>query len=309
MNNLYIKGLAFICLPLLISCNGVKDDDEATDPKKAIIPVNCALVQEKPITVYQSLNGVTQFQKKDNIRSNSTGYIESLTFRVGDKIQKGNLFCTIKTKEQTAISGTTKSDTILSKFSKPLSVYSNSTGTISTIAFVQGDYVAEGDILATVLEPNSLIVLVYVPFENRSSIKSGGICEIVLPDGRKINRPISGEMPTVDVVSQSQAFFIRLNDILLPENLNVTVRFPINSIEKAVTVPIDAIQTDEQQREFWVMKIVNDTLAIKTPITLGMRTDSIAQIISDKIHLKDMVATKGSYQLEDSSTVKIQKGE
>lgn len=303
------KLLLFAASPLIISCSGVKNTDESTDSIKAIIPVKSGLVQEKPIVVYQSLNGVTQFQKKDNIRSNSTGYIESLTFRVGDNIQRGSLFCSIKTKEQNALSASKSNDSTLSKFSKPLSIISNSTGIIASVAFVQGDYVAEGDILATVFEPNSLIVLVYVPFEYRSSVNSGKICEIILPDGRKINRPISGEMPTVDAVSQSQAFFIRLNDISLPENLNVTVRFPVNFAAKAVTVPIDAIQTDEQQKEFWVMKIVNDTLAIKVPIALGLRNDSIAEVISENIHLKDLVVTKGSYELEDSSTIKIQRGE
>lgn len=303
------KLFLFAASPLIISCSGVKNTDESTDSIKAIIPVKSGLVQEKPIVVYQSLNGVTQFQKKDNIRSNSTGYIESLTFRVGDNIQRGSLFCSIKTKEQNALSASKSNDSTLSKFSKPLSIISNSTGIIASVAFVQGDYVAEGDILATVFEPNSLIVLVYVPFEYRSSVNSGKICEIILPDGRKINRPISGEMPTVDAVSQSQVFFIRLNDISLPENLNVTVRFPVNFAAKAVTVPIDAIQTDEQQKEFWVMKIVNDTLAIKVPIALGLRNDSIAEVISENIHLKDLVVTKGSYELEDSSTIKIQRGE
>jgi hypothetical protein len=310
MNTLHYRLLpAVFALSLIVSCTGVKNSDESTDPVKAIIPVKCASVQEKPITVYQSLNGVTQFQKKDNIRSNSTGYIESLNYRVGDNIQKGNLFCTIKTKEQTALSSTQSKDSTLSRFSKPLSVFSNSTGTLASVSYVQGDYIAEGDILATVLEPNSLIVLVYVPFEYRTSIQNGRNCEIILPDGKIIDRPISGEMPTVDAVSQSQAFFIRVNDISLPENLNVTVRFPTNFVAKTLTVPLDAIQTDEQQREFWVMKVVNDTLAIKVPISLGLRNDSIAEILSEKIHLKDLVVTKGSYQLEDSSTIKIQRGE
>lgn len=300
---------SILLFPLIFSCNNVKNTEEETEEIRPVIPVTCASVQERPIAVYQSLNGVTQFQKKDNIRSNSTGFIESLNYRVGDGIQKGKLFCTIKTKEQTAMSASQNNDTTLNKFSKPLSVYSNSIGTIASVAFVQGDYVAEGDILATVLEPNSLIVMVYVPFEYRSALKNGAICDIILPDGSSIKRPITGEMPTVDAVSQSQAYFIRMNEIFLPENLNVTVHFPINVHQSAKCVPIDAIQTDEQQREFWVMKIFNDTLAVKVPVILGLRNDTIAEIASDKINLQDLVVTKGGYELQDSSTIKIQKGE
>jgi hypothetical protein len=72
-------------------------------------------------------------------------------------------------------------------------------------------------------------------------------------------------------------------------------------------VPLSAVQTDEQQKEFWVMKIANDTLAVKVPVELGLRGDSIAQITSLGIKLNDLVVTKGSYELEDSSTVKIYK--
>jgi hypothetical protein len=133
------------------------------------------------------------------------------------------------------------------------------------------------------------------------------ICEITLPDGRKFNEPISGMMPTVDSISQSQKYFIRVKDISLPEKLNVTVRFPVAISSKVLCVPISALQTDEQQKEFWVMKIFQDTLALKIPVVLGLRSDSIAQISSPGIKLNDLVVTKGSYELADSSIVKISK--
>jgi multidrug efflux pump subunit AcrA (membrane-fusion protein) len=292
---------------MLYACNGSKNSDETKENIRAIIPVSIAKVSEETIIVYQTLNGVTQFQKRDNIRSNTTGYISNLGFVVGDVIKKGDLFSTIKTKEQSALSDSPQKDSLLSRFSKPIPVYSNSTGIISSIPVVQGDYIAEGDVLATVLEPNSLVVVVYVPFEYHTTISLGLPCEITLPDGRKLNQPISGMMPIVDSASQSQQYYIKINGVSLPERLNVTVRFPIAQATKAMCVPLSAVQTDEQQKEFWVMKIANDTLAVKVPVELGLRGDSIAQITTSGIKLDDLVVTKGSYELEDSSTVKIYK--
>lgn len=308
MNRSQTKTLVILLFsPLLFACNGVKNTDKAGENIRAIIPVSSARVSVKSIVIYQTLNGVTQFQKRDNIRSNTTGYISGLAFTQGESIRKGDLFCTIKTKEQSALNNTVKKDSSLSKFNKPISVYSNSFGTISAITAVQGDYVAEGDVLATVLEPNSLVVVVYVPFEYHASISKGLPCEIILPDGKKITQPISGMMPIVDSASQSQQYFIRVNDISLPEKLNVTVRFPISQASKTMCVPISAVQTDEQQKQFWVMKIINDTLAVKVPIELGLRSDSIAQIITNEIKINDLVVTNGSYELADSSTIKIGK--
>lgn len=308
MNRIHsIIAIAFLLLPIFFSCNSVKDSAEETESNRVIIPVSSAKVSEETIVEYQTLNGVTQFQKRDNIRSNTTGYISNLAFIQGETIRKGDLFCTIKTKEQSALSESQQKDSSLSKFSKPISVFSNSSGTISTMNVVQGDYVAEGDVLASVLEPNSLVVIVYVPFEYHAAISKGMDCEIILPDGRRLNQPISGMMPTVDSASQSQQYFIRLKDIALPEKLNVTVRFPVSQTLNTLCVPISAIQTDEQQKEFWVMKIVNDTLALKVPVELGLRSDSAAQIISKEIKLNDLVVTEGSYELADSSTIKISR--
>jgi hypothetical protein len=306
--NLSIKRLviAFLLFPLFIGCGSVKESNKEENIR-VLIPVSSAKVTEETIVVYQTLNGVVQFQKRDNIRSNTTGYISTLDFIQGSAIRKGDLFCTIKTKEQNALSESHQKDSTLSKFTKPIHVYSNSSGIISSIPVVQGDYVAEGDVLASVLEPNSIVVVVYVPFEYHTSITKGLVCEITLPDGRKLNEPISGMMPTVDSVSQSQKYFIRISDISLPEKLNVTVKFPVKQASKILCVPISAVQTDEQQKEFWVMKVVDDTLAVKIPVVLGLRSDSIAQISSPSIKLNDIVVTKGSYELADSSTVKMGK--
>ena len=306
MNVLHKQIAAFLLILLVFGCGGVKKSNEE-EKLRAIIPVSTAKVSEETIVVYQTLNGVVQFQKKDNIRSNTTGYISKLDFIQGSAIKKGDLFCTIKTKEQSALGDSNQKDSTLSKFTKPISVFSNSSGIISSIPIVQGDYVAEGDVLATVLEPNSIVVVVYVPFEYHAIISKGLLCEIVLPDGRKFNEPISGMMPMVDSISQSQKYFIRIKDISLPEKLNVTAKFPVDLASKTLCVPISAVQTDEQQKEFWIMKVVHDTLAIKVPVVLGLRSDSIAQIGSPNINLNDLVVTKGSYQLEDSSTVKISK--
>jgi hypothetical protein len=67
---------------------------------------------------------------------------------------------------------------------------------ITGVNILQGDYVAEGDILATVSEPSSLIVIVNVPYEYHQYARVSTRCELILPDGKILPAFISGTMPS-----------------------------------------------------------------------------------------------------------------
>jgi multidrug efflux pump subunit AcrA (membrane-fusion protein) len=259
------------------------------------------------ITQYIHLNGVTLFQKKDNIRSTNTGYITSLKFKQGDNIRMGQLFCTLATKEQAALKDISTVDSSLIKFQKPISVLANASGSIQAINVVQGDYISEGDIVAVVNEPASLIVKVNVPYEYNAYVRAGKTCEIILPDGKIISTSISGVLPTVDPVSQSQSFYIRLPAELLPENLNVAIRIPQQQKNNLLCVPSTAVQTDEMQKEFWLMRVTGDSMALRVPVQTGLQNDSFTEIISTTISTKDNIILQGAYGLADSTTVIFDK--
>ncbi|MEO5582831.1 MAG: HlyD family efflux transporter periplasmic adaptor subunit, partial [Saprospiraceae bacterium] len=189
------------------------------------------------------------------------------------------------------------------KFQKPILVPANGTGFITGINVLQGDYVAEGDILATVSEPASLIVIVNVPYENHQYAKVGTRCELILPDGKILPANINGIIPSVDAISQSQAYFIKLGNLSLPENLNIMVQLPHKQSGKAICVTNNAVQADELQVEFWLMKLVQDSIAVKVPVRLGLRNDKFTEVISPMISISDVIIKEGAYELSDSSLV------
>jgi multidrug efflux pump subunit AcrA (membrane-fusion protein) len=87
--------------------------------------------------------------------------------------------------------------------------------------------------------------------------------------------------------------------------MNLIVYVPIKQKKNAFSLPLDAIQTNETQDEFWVMKLVNDSMAVKVPIIVGLQNDSLREIISG-IGPTDKIILKGAYGLSDSSIVKVQ---
>ena len=166
---------------------------------------------------------------------------------------------------------------------------------------------AEGDILATVVQPKSLVVQVNVPYEYEDYVSIGSSCEIVLQNEKSISAKITGTLPTIDPVAQSQSFLIALPNEDLPENLNVQVRMIYREDLKAMAVPKAAIQTNELLTAYWVLKLTSDSLAIKHPVTPLLRNDSLIQIQSKGLQYGDKVVTEGGYQMQDSTIVSVQK--
>jgi multidrug efflux pump subunit AcrA (membrane-fusion protein) len=298
------KFSIFVVFILALSCKNKTDNSIG---KKAPISVQVAEVQQNDIKEYLTFNGITQFQQKENIRSNVTGYVSWTKYKIGDHIQTGQTFATVRTKEQDALKEAVKIDSTLSKFVKPQSIQSNATGVITILNVTTNDYLAEGDILATVVQPKSLVVQVNVPYEYEDYVSIGSSCEIVLQNEKSISAKITGTLPTIDPVAQSQSFLIALPNEDLPENLNVQVRMVYREDTKAMTVPKSALQTNELLTEYWVLKLTNDSVAIKHSVTPKLKNDSLVQIESNKLHIGDKVITIGGYQMQDSTIISMQK--
>ena len=292
-------------LILFTACHSTNQQGSENEVAKTYVSLTHPSIQN--ITEYIQLNGITVLQKKDNIRSTNTGYITSLNLKPGDLVKTGQVYCSIQTKEQQALKNISSLDTSLDKFQRPIKVIANASGILTSINFLQGDYITEGDVLATVSETTSLVIQVNVPYEYNKYVNQGTSCEIILPDGNLIRTKISGALPTVDVVSQSQTYFISMPGFSLPENLNLTVRIPRIQKNQLLCIPTGAVQTDEMQKTFWLMKVINDSVAIKTIVQTGLQNDSMTEIISDKISVSDKIIFQGAFSLADSSIVTYDK--
>lgn len=296
-----------VALLLIISFTTCKKKVDAVSEKKAPIYVTTVAVQQNDIKEYLTFNGVTQYQKKENIRSNVTGYISWMIYKIGDNIHSGQTFASIRTKEQDALKEAVKIDSSLGKFISPITISSNATGIFTVLNVTRNDYVAEGDVLATVVQPKSLVVQVNVPYEYEDAIRIGSTCEIILQNGESLNAKVTGTLPTIDPVGQSQIFLIALPDADLPENLNVQVITIYKQDATAMTIPKTALQTNELLTEFWVMKVVNDSLALKQKVLPLLKNDSLVQVKSNGLKINDLVITQGAYQMQDSTIVTTKK--
>jgi len=300
-----LKITLLLVLACFTSFTGCKKNNTTSSTKKAAIDVSTSPVVIGDIQEYFTFNGITTYQRKEDIRANVTGYITQLHFKIGDKIGAGQVFASVRTKEQDALRDAVKIDSSLSKFIGSISIKSNATGIIKTLAINKNDYVAEGDILASIVQPKSLVVQVNVPFEFIDKVKIGSLCEILIPNGDSLKGTITDILPSVDLQSQSQTYLIKLPDAALPEGLNVQIKTLNKENRNVLTIPKTALQTNELLTKYWVLKVEHDTLAVKTPVTPSLQNDSIVAIISNYLKAEDKVITQGAYQMQDSTIVKI----
>ena len=113
-------------------------------------------------------------------------------------------------------------------------------------------------------------------------------------------------MPSVDTLSQTQGMVIRVNSTnLIPENLVAKARIIKSARSAAASLPKAAILTNETQTEFWVMKLINPTTAVKTPVTKGIESGDRVEILSPRFSATDKIVVSGNYGLADTAKVKI----
>lgn len=298
--------LLLLSLPAtMVSCGG-KEGDDAGEVSSGT-PVQITHPGIMNMTDYLSLNGNTIFLKKEIIRATFDGFIDKVNKNIGDNVKQGDAIFLLKTKELAASDslGLNIGD---QTFKGGVYIKAGTNGVLTELDFHSGDYVAAGEQIAVVSNPSSLRIKLNVPYEDVMKVRTGGGCIINLPDGVNVPGVIERSVPSVDPVTQTQTYFIKLSrNENIPENLNVIIKFPFKEVKGATVLPKSAIMTNVTQNSFWVMKLINDSTSVRVDIKKGIENDSLAQILSPKLDTSDRIILTGAYGLPDTAQVEIEK--
>jgi biotin carboxyl carrier protein len=287
------------------ACNRATVTSEAEDVAVVITPVTVTTVTYKSITETIDLPAVTAFINKNIVRAAIAGTVESISIVVGDNVKKDQILYTIRTRESAALNNSLKGDTALS-FNGRINITASKDGVISSVSHQNGDFVQEGDELAVITEQNSLVFILDTPYEFVKYVDNNKTCTIHLPDNQIINGSITGKLPEMDTQAQTVRYVIRpLSGGRLPANLNAVVRLVKSSRGKASVLPKPAVLGNETQTEFWVMKLINDTTAIRVSITKGFENSEEVEILKPEFLQSDRIIITGNYGLTDTARVVI----
>jgi hypothetical protein len=267
------------------------------------VPVTVMPVRTGRMISYLEFSATSLFMYKAAIKSPVTGFVDDILVNEGDAVDKNQSLFKIMTKEAAVIiaDSTNRMD-----FSGIVNVKATTRGLISSVEHPKGDYVAEGDQLCQIAITGSFVFILDVPFELSGFVKLNSSCEIVLTDGRRLTGIIKTSSPSMSVNSQTQRFIVKLTEPeRLPENLTCKIRIVKESVNSATSLPNSCILTDETMQQFWVMKLINDSVAVKLPVTTGISEAEYVQIIRPVFNTSDLFLSSGNYGLADTVNVKV----
>jgi len=300
----FVIGLPLFFFSCQSNNKSAGDDDDAKVASQT--PVTVTTVDDSALTDYIDLNATSTTLQKNYVKSNTNGYIQRVNTQLGRNVNKGEVLFTIKTKEAQSIGNSINVLDTTFKFSGLNKIRASAPGYISQLSHQAGDYVADGEPLAVISDRSSFVFLMQLPYELRSYVKAGQNVDLTLPGGVKIPGIVKSFMPSVDTVAQTQGVVIQINSNQeIPENLVARARIVKSSKSNTQSLPKSAILANETQTEFWVMKLINPTTAVKVPVHEGIQSGDQVEILSPKFSGQDKIIISGNYGLPDTAKVKI----
>ena len=306
--NHYKIIFASIALSSIMACkNNVKED---TAEVAAVIgtPVTLTSPLMGNMREEVELNAVSAFLLKTNVKSNTNGYLQLVNASLGKLVHKGDDLFVIKTKEASVLENSNHNMDSSLHFNGVIHVKAPGTGYITQINYQAGDYVQDGEVIATITDTKSFVFLLDLPYELKPFLLSNKQIQIKLPDASILNGIIESPLPTVDAVSQTQRYIIRVNNNQnIPENLIAKVNLVKQAKSNIVSVAKEAVLSNEIQTEFWIMKLLDSNTAVRVDIKKGIENNNSVEVLEPKLSVNDKIVLTGHYGLSDTAKVVIIK--
>lgn len=302
---LFCTALLLFCA-LLEGCQSPSDSGDDDAPGDVVTPVSTTTISTEAMADTITLNATSAYLIKSFIKSDANGYLQMKDLQPGVLVRKGTVLFSVRTKEATALGNSINVLDTSFHFSGVNKIPANINGFILQLDHQPGDYVQDGEQLAVLAASNSFVFLMDVPYELRPFILNKKKVELVLPDGERIYGMIDRTMPVMDSATQTQQMVIGVNPPhSIPENLIAQARIVRNQKTATPVLPKEAILTDETQTRFWVMKMMNDSVAIKVPVRTGMEANGRVEILSPGFSIQDRILLTGNFGLPDTARVSV----
>jgi RND family efflux transporter MFP subunit len=186
-------------------------------------------------------------------------------------------------------------------------------GYVSTRSVSEGELVAENAELMTIVDLSTVDFMADVPLRDLAAVAVGRHASVSFPafQGKVFPAIVDAINPQTDI--QSQTVKARLRFLHLAEDLRAMLRTDMNGSASIVTglhpraffVPKAALLRNDEENTYAVVTVTPDSLALRIPVDVGIRTDSTAEIRGPGIRNGMKVITEGHYSLSDSTRVMI----
>lgn len=301
--------ITVITVAVTLLSMGCKGKDSTTEEvvQKPKVPVEVTTIGSGFVGDNLELFATTVYLNRNTVLAPIPAYITAVHIKIGDRVRTGQILYELESKERKALGNTpVQFDSSLAGYGK-IKVRATGAGIISVIDRQQaGDYVLEGTSLCTIAQSNGTTFQVNVPFEFVPYTKTGNRCMIVLPDNSKHPAVFTTPLAAMNVGAQTQSILARTSDpLILPEGLIAKVLVSKGGENNSQVLPTASVLSDEMMQHFWIMKLINDSTAIKVPVVVGSKNKEEIEIVSPQFTANDRILSNGNYGLSDTALVTI----
>jgi len=291
----------------ILSCqHSSTEKAEEETPEQVQTPVTVTSVSNEPLTEYAELNATSVFQQDNIIKSNIVGYVRTVDVKLGQYVAAGQTLFILKTKEAESLGNTINKLDSSYHFSGVSRITTPESGYITELPHQLGDYVQDGEQLAVISNAKSFGFILNLPYELHKYVLANKIVDVILPDSTHFDGVVASFMPVIDSVSQTQQVLIKVSSpSRIPENLIAKVRILKIQKTNAISLPKQAVLSNDAQTSFWVMKMTDSVTAIKVPVTKGIETNERIGILKPQFSPSDKIVFTGNYGLPDTAKVRV----
>ena len=322
-----LRGCLLLATTLMYCGCASKSSESEETHATPIVPVTAATVQTRTMQDVIDVTGKTDVLHKEKIFSPVAGRLISLKGVEGTVFAEGDVMATILPREaQSALIGaeamlrdaTTEVQktearralTLAQQSQSSIRLTSRFAGTVATRNATEGELVSENTELFTLIDLRSLVFYANVPLSDVARIKKADAAIVRFAgQPRKFSAVVDQVLPEAD--EQNQTAKVRLHfaplsaadGALLRLDMNGSAQIIVGVHQRAVSIPRSALLWDDEHNSYSVMVAGADSLAHYTPVSVGILTDSTAEIMHHTLQPGMRVLIDGHHGLADSTRI------
>ncbi|MBS1912235.1 MAG: efflux RND transporter periplasmic adaptor subunit [Bacteroidetes bacterium] len=319
-------------IALMLAVGGCSRQEQAGEEKTPppMVTVKIAGIQQGDAVSVVNAVGKIEALRTEKLYAPVAGTVLSLKVVEGESVGNGAVVAVIRTKEsQAQINGanallaaarTPEEKAEAQRMLQLAASADNSAqvrapigGIVATKNANQGESVAEGAEMFSIVDLSTLVFVADLPLSAIARVRLGSACRIrlqALPD-EELEAIVAAISPQSDAQSQTVRVRLRFNHLptstfsLLKTDMAGTASIVTGHHPEAMLVPKKAVLRNDEDNTNSVVIVGADSLAHIVPVELGSARDSIVEIRSDRLHAGMQVIVEGHYSLADSTHVTV----
>ncbi len=293
-------SIVIILITVVLSCQQKEKKEQDIIAK---VQVSVTKISQGYLPDFIRLTGKTIYLNKSSLVAPISGYITKVNVQQGDKVQKGKLLFEIQTPEAYVMK---QKDSTAINYGI-IKIYAPVNGRVVSLNIVNKSvYADKGAVMCILLASNDLKLQVSVPFEYKKYANIGTKCKVVLPDNTETEGVFSKTLPQIDEISQTVKILANISTKqFIPENMIVSVLLDKSTTHQAQILPKQCLQTDALMQQFWLMKLINDSTAVRVNVKISNQTHNKIEIESPQFSANELFISDGAYGLSDTILVNL----